>query len=114
MGDLNINLLEHQTHQKTGNYLAVIQSLTIFQLLVDQHAFQWGIKGEMSRCLITFTLTSLYHPSQELQYDISDHLPVTQKHGNLNYKIKFKIFNETNKALFTRRLCNIDWEDIVC
>ena len=38
--------------------------LTIFQLLVDQHAFQWGIKGEMSRCLITFTLTSLYHPSQ--------------------------------------------------
>ena len=120
LGDFNINLLEHQTHQETGNYLAVIQSLNYIPIISRPTRFpvgnQRGNESLLDHIYVNFTLPSI---SGIIQYDISDHLPVfvnvllPQKHDNLNYKIKFRIFNETNKALFTRRLCNIDWEEIL-
>ena len=120
MGDLNINLLEHQIHQETGNNLAVIQSLNYIPIISRPTRFpvgnQRGNESLLDHIYVNFTLPSI---SGIIQYDLLDHLPVfvntllPQKHDNLNYKLKFKIFNKTNKALFTRRLCNIDWEDIL-
>ena len=77
---------------------------------------QRGNESLLDHVYVNFPLPSI---SGIIQYDLLDHLPVfvntllPQKHDNLNYKLKFRIFNETNKALFTRRLCNIDWEDIL-
>ena len=42
LGDFNINLLEHQTHQETGNYLAVIQSLNYIPIISRPTRFPVG------------------------------------------------------------------------
>ena len=120
IGDFNINLLEHQTHPDTGNYLATIQSLNYIPTICRPTRFpegnQRGNESLLDHIYVNFSLpciTGIFH------YDITDHLPIfinillPQKHDNMNYKIKFRIFNEANKALFTRGLCNLDWENLL-
>ena len=120
IGDFNINLLEHQTHQDTGNFLATIQSLNYIPIISRPTRFpegnQRGTESLLDHIYVNFTLPSI---AGILQYDISDHLPVfmnillPDRHDNVNYKIKFRIFNDTNKGIFTRRLCDVEWEDLL-
>ena len=120
LGDFNINLLEHQTHQETGNFLAVMQSLNYIPIISRPTRFpegnQRGNPSLLDHIYVNFTLPSI---SGIIQFDLTDHLPIfvnillPQKQDNLNYKIKFRDFNENNQALFTRRLCGIVWEDLL-
>ena len=120
IGDFNINLLEHQTHQETGNYLATMQSLNFIPVISRPTRYpegnQNGCQSLLDHIYVNFTLPSL---SGIIKYDITDHLPVflnvllPQPHQNLNYKVKFRIFNDANRSLFTRNLSYIDWEQLL-
>ena len=63
LGDLNINLLEHQTHQETGNYLAVIQSLNYILIISRPTRFpvgnQRGNESLLDHIYVNFTLPSI-------------------------------------------------------
>ena len=117
IGDFNINLLEHSTHQETGNYLATLQSLNYIPIINRPTRFpegnQTGNESLLDHIYVNFTLPSV---SGILQYEITDHLPVflnillPQQHTNLSYQIKFRIFSENNRQLFTRNLCTVEWE----
>ena len=115
-----MNLLEHQTHQATGNYVATIQSLNYIPTISRPTRFpegnQRGNESLLDHIYVNFSLPCI---TGILHYDITDHLPVfinillPQKHDNLNYRIKFRIFEAANKALFTRELCNLEWENLL-
>ena len=66
-----------------------------------------------------------YHPASNthhalliMHYKLSDHLPIfinitlPNAINNLN-RVKFRLFDHTNKCLFTRSLCEIEWESIL-
>ena len=120
LGDLNINLLEHQTHQLTSEYLALIQSLHYLPVINKPTRFpqgnQRGNPSLLDHIYVNFTPPSI---SGIIQYPISDHLPtfinilLPDQHDNVKSKIKFRIFNEVNRQQFTRALCDIEWERLL-
>ena len=117
IGDFNINLLDHVSHQNTSNYIATIQSLNYLPVICRPTRFpqgnQRGNEALLDHIYVNFTPPSTYGI---LKYDITDHLPIfinillPDQSESANYKIKFRMFNENKRQMFTRRLCGVDWE----
>ena len=117
LGDFNINLLEHETHLETGNYLHMIQSLNFIPLISRPTRFPEGEQNGRP-ALLDHIYTNFIHQSIAgiVHYKITDHLPVFLNlvlpiKPSLTYKIQFRQFTTDNKALFKRALINVDWED---
>ena len=119
IGDFNINLLQHQEHQETNNFLNTMQELSYLPAITRPTRFpegaQVGSPSLLDHLFINFSPPSI---SGILHYKISDHLPIfinilTPKQKQLDKKIQFRLFNQENKGQFTRRLCYVEWENLL-
>ena len=119
IGDFNINLLEHNEHRETGEYLNKMQSINYIPLISRPTRFPEGQQNGQES-LLDHIYTNFIHQSISgiLHYKITDHLPIFINMSiadNLSQtkKIQFRHFTEENKQLFTRNLINVEWEDIL-
>ena len=119
LGDFNINLLEHETHQETGAYLQMMQSLNYMPLISRPTRFPEGDQNAKPS-LLDHIYSNFIHQSIAgiIHYKITDHLPVflniaLPKKPSLTYKTQFRHFTREGKELFKRELINIDWEELL-
>ena len=119
LGDLNINLLQHEEHQDTSDFLNMVQLYNYMPTITRPTRFpegaQLGAPSLLDHVYLNFTPPLV---SGILHYKISDHLPVftnifVPKDKCPPNRIKFRVFSQTNKELFTRGLCDIEWENIL-
>ena len=118
-GDFNINLLEHNNHPDTNDFLVFMQNLFYLPVIARATRFPEGQQRAMPSLLdhiyINFSPPSI---SGILKLSITDHLPVfitflLPSPKVSNHKIKFRIFNEENRKKFTRELSYIMWEELL-
>lgn len=118
-GDFNINLLEHQTHIDTNDYLAFMQNFNYLPIITRPTRYPEGQQRAQPSLLdhiyINFTPPAI---SGILKFSITDHLPIfltfllpTSKISS--HTIKFRIFKEDSRKKFTRELSHILWEEIL-
>ena len=119
IGDFNINLLEHQEHNDTNDYLNKLQSLNYIPLISRPTRFPDGEQNARNS-LLDHIYTNFIHQSTAgiLHYKITDHLPVFLNMTindplSKTHRIQFRLFTEENKQLFKRSLINVDWESIL-
>ena len=119
IGDFNINLLEHNTHNDTGDYLNFIQNLNYLPLISRPTRFPEG--EQIARnSLLDHIYTNFIHHSVSgiIQYRLTDHLPIFTNillpaKNSRSIKTQFREFSEENKQLFTRSLVNVEWEHLL-
>ena len=119
LGDFNINLLEHATHNETGEYLNMMQSHSFIPLISRPTRFPEGEQNARPS-LLDHIYTNFIHHSIAgiIHYHITDHLPVflnmvLPEKPSSSEKIKFRLFTRDNKERFKRELINVTWEDIL-
>ena len=113
IGDLNINLLEHQTHQPTNDFINAMQAMNFHPHISKPTRFpdniQIGLPSLLDHIFTNFFTKSI---SGIIHYPISDHLPVflalpiRQKLNNM-YEMPVRALNERTKQDFTSRLSEI-------
>ena len=118
-GDFNINLLEHQSHIDTNDYLAFMQNCNYLPVITRPTRYPEGQQRAQPSLLdhiyINFTPPSI---SGILKFSITDHLPtfltfILPSSKITSQTIKFRVFKEENRRKFTRELSHIMWEDIL-
>ena len=119
IGDLNINLLEHTTHNPTNNFLATLQTMNLFPHISRPTRFPDSSNlGEPSLLDHIYTNFNNNFSSGIIHYPLSDHLPiflnifVPTKQNNL-HKIEFRIINQTNKEKFGQSINMINWNALL-
>ena len=119
MGDFNINLLEHNDHRETGDFLNKMQSLNYLPLISRPTRFPEG-EQNAKESLLDHIYTNFIHQSISgiLHYKITDHLPIfinmsIADNTSKTYRIQFRHFTEENKQLFKRRLIDVEWERLL-
>ena len=74
LGDYNINLLNHETNSKTGNFFSTLFANTLLPVISKQTRH-----GEPSATLTDNIITNIYSEKNVagiILEDISDHLPI--------------------------------------
>jgi len=113
MGDYNINLLKHNAHQPTKNFLDTLLTYGFYPLINKPTRIT-----SQTVTLIDNILTNVHDPQNKSGIwvvDISDHLPVFTILPNFAIKNKIKkkisnrIFSQENLAKFKYELQTHDW-----
>ena len=119
LGDFNINLLEHETHADTGDFLSMMQLHNFIPLISRPTRFPEGDQNARPS-LLDHIYTNFIHQSISgiFHYQITDHLPiflnmVLPEKPCSTYNVKFRVFTEENKQLFKRELINVTWEEVL-
>ena len=119
IGDFNINLLEFSTHLPTNQFLNTMQNFKYIPLIARPTRFpdgnQRGSHSLLDHIYVNFVPPSI---SGIIKHIVTDHRPVFfnipisegVQHG---FSIKFRLINKVNRDLFTRALCDIDWESLL-
>ena len=119
IGDLNINLLDHVIHRPTNDFLNMLQTFNYLPLITRPTRFPEGNQNA-SPSLLDHIYVNFSRPlvAGILHHKITDHLPIFV-HISLPckttrcYTKTFRDFNDHNKAMFTRSLSNVFWEEIL-
>ena len=117
IGDFNINLLEHDSHNETSDYLNMMRTINFIPLISRPTRFPEGNQNAQPSLLDHIYTNFLHHSiAGILHYKITDHLPVflnfsIPEKNDSTITIKFRLITENNKELFKRRLMNIIWEE---
>lgn len=120
IGDLNINLLEHTTHNPTNNYLAALQLYNFYPHISRPTRFPDSLNlSEPSLLDHIYTNFNNNFTSGIIHFSISDHLPVfinisIQNFSEKSHKFNFRSFTQCNKQLFSNKICAIDWNQLLC
>ena len=119
LGDFNINLLEHETHADTGDFLSMMQLHNFIPLISRPTRFPEGDQNARPS-LLDHVYTNFIHQSISgiFHYQINDHLPVflnlvLPEKPCSTLKVKFRVFTEESKQLFKRELLNVTWEEVL-
>ena len=119
IGDFNINLLEHNTHRETSEFMNKMQSLNYLPLISRPTRFPEGEQNARPS-LLDHIYTNFIHQSISgiVHYNITDHLPIfinmsIAESTSKTVQIKFRHFTEANKQLFKRSLNNVEWERLL-
>ena len=119
VGDLNINLLEHENHRPTNEFLNMMQTFSYLPLITRPTRFPVGQQeGQPSLLDHVYVNFSIPLVAGILHHDITDHLPIFTNISlptpvSEKKTIKYRDFNEINGDMFTRDLCNVVWEEIL-
>ena len=121
IGDFNINLLEHNSHCPTENFLNVMQSLTYFPHISRPTRFP-DTNDDTAPSLLDHVWTNFtpFSLSGIIQYQLSDHLPIflnlhQADNGTQGYKqkISFRVHNVHNRNKFSHDLALINWDTVL-
>ena len=118
-GDININLLEHDSHPPTNNFLTIMQSYNYFPHISRPTRFP-DDNSNASPSLLDHIWTNFNAPfsSGILLYPLTDHLPVLLNISNLDkihtkHKVCFRVKTNENRRKFKTKLSEIDWESLL-
>ena len=113
LGDMNIDLLKHHTHQQTGGYLDMLFSHDLLPVITKATRITSHTTTLIDH-IYTNTVNSLV--SGILTIDISDHLPVfcmtDIKVKKQKQKMYFRDDSTFNADSFLQDVYAIDWNDI--
>jgi hypothetical protein len=116
MGDFNLNLLNHHSHQLTAEFLDIMFGYMFFPLIT----LPTRITSHTATIIdnIFTNHSDNYSFNGLLLSDISDHLPIfcitrsrLMDRNNDTY-IVFRDKNATNAAKFRHRLSNVNWQNL--
>ena len=118
MGDLNINLLNHNSHNATSNFFNTLLTHSLLSLItLPTHITQ------TSATLLNHIFSNSDPESKEcgiIYSSLSDHLPVfswskcTQHEDNIGSKpVLIRNTSMENKAKFKEKLLNNDWTHVM-
>ena len=117
MGDFNLNLLSHNSHATTGEFLDVMFS-RLFVLLITRPTRLTSHTATLIDNIFTNNIDDIA-TSGLLITDISDHLPVfllvhsAQSKTLPSYRwMSYREINPRNTAKFKDELNNINWLDL--
>ena len=105
MGDININLLNYDTHQHTTNFVDLIHANS-FVSLINKPTRVKQQSATLIDNIFTNSLSGMDHTIQGIIYsDISDHFPVihidyTFQAANVNSEIVRRNMSQRNKEAF--------------
>lgn len=118
-GDFNINLLEHNDHLPTNNFLSMMQSCNYFPCISRPTRFP-DDNSTAAPSLLDHIWTNFTAPSSPgiLFSPLSDHLPVflnlpTVEKLNETHKISFRLMNNVNCAKFKAKLSEVHWNSLL-
>ena len=115
LGDYNINLLNHEIHSETVDFLNLLYANTLLPLISKPTRY-----GDHSATLIDNVITNMY--SQNSMYgiildDISDHLQIflafgtVQNHRSTTHFTKrVRQMNDANFDLFKTKINCVNWQ----
>ena len=119
LGDFNINLLEHTSHQPTNYFLNTMQSLNYFPHISRPTRFpdnpNLGQPSLLDHIWTNFTPLST---SGIIHHPISDHLPTflnitLMSDLSTKHKLTYRIFERANHNSFTSSHATINWNEIL-
>ena len=118
-GDFKINLLEHNQHTPTNNFLSMMQSSNYFPHISRPTRFP-DDNSTASPSLLDHIWTNFTDPSSSgiLFSPLSDHLPVflnlpSIEKLNETHKISFRVKNYENCEKFRTKLSEINWNSLL-
>jgi hypothetical protein len=117
MGDFNLNLMNHQSHQQTSEFLDVMYSNMLLPLITRPTRITAHTSTLIDNIFTNHLENSLF--SGLLFTDISDHLPIFCFSYEQSLDIideKFVIFRDksnSNLIKFHNQLNNTKWEDLL-
>ena len=117
MGDFNLNLMNHQSHQQTSEFLDVMYSNMLLPLITRPTRITAHTSTLIDNIFTNHVENSLF--SGLLFTDISDHLPIFCFSYEQSLDIideKFVIFRDksnSNLIKFHNQLNNTKWEDLL-
>lgn len=115
-GDFNVNLLKHDTHTPTSDYINCVFS-HYFYPTINKPTRISDISATLIDNILTNSTQAKYIPSI-VYADISDHLPIliqtdlALKKQTLPKFVYRRSFTERAKATFTQMLQSINWSDL--
>ena len=119
LGDFNIDLLAHTHHLETNNFLNLMQVYNYLPTITRPTRFPEG-QQQGSPALLDHIYINFYPPaiSGIIHYNLTDHLPVFMnmlipKISTKLKRVQFRLFNDTNKAQFSRELALIDFDSLI-
>ncbi len=118
-GDLNINLLEHTTHQQTNNFLATLQSINFIPHISRPTRFPDSADlGQPSLVDHIFTNFNGNFNSGIIHFPISDHLPIflnikISTETKKLHQIQFRDLTQINKTKFSTQLKETNLVDLM-
>ena len=118
LGDLNVDLLKHESHQSTAAFLDSLNSYNVFPLITKPTRVT-----RESATLIDHVLTNNFdinskHVQGILCTSISDHYAIFHIAGNAgitsadDIPVLKRNFTQNNMTRFTNEMENVDWEFI--
>ena len=112
-GDFNINLLNHDTHKPTSDFINCIFSHFFAPTVNKPTRITPNTSTLIDNIFINFGSSHSLTPSI-IYCDISDHLPILLQTATIARSAPVKhvdkrIFSSTNKARFAESLQNADW-----
>ena len=119
LGDFNINLLEHSSHQPTNYFLNSMQTMNYFPHISRPTRFpdnpDLGQPSLLDHIWTNFTPLST---SGIFHHPISDHLPIflniiLMSDPCTKHKITYRVFDTTKHNLFTTYLAATNWNALL-
>ena len=114
MGDYNIDLLKHESHPQTSEFLDIMYSNN-FIPVITRPTRKKDKSGTLIDNIFTNNLVEINHSIQGLfKREISDHLPIFMIHKRIKekentfYSMKRK-FSLQNKNRFKDLMAQVDW-----
>ena len=116
-GDFNINLLNHDTHQLTAEFLNIMYSNSFIPLInrptrITEHS------ATLIDNVFTNGLTNIIHSFQGILIsDITDHFPVFTINRSFSHKeteavLVKRSYSARNKQSFLQLISDLDWNEI--
>ena len=117
MGDYNINLLNHDSHAQTSEFLDSLYSYSYFPLITKPTRVS-SSSATLIDNIFCNRITDCSCLNGILRTDISDHYPIFSVHSNLIRKedsteFKCRILSQKNIDKFSSRLSQVKWNNII-
>jgi len=117
-GDFNVNILKHDCHEPTSNFINCAFSHSFFPI-INRPTRITPTTATLIDNIFTNAITSHSYTPSILYSDISDHLPIFVTINSLTIKptpssVSHKrFFSSNNKSKFLEQLAAIDWNQYV-
>ena len=117
LGDFNINLLNHDSHIHTGEFIELLSTYSFLPLITRPTRVTASTATFIDN-ILTNDVDDIVHSDQGiLVTDVTDHYPVFHIHRiptvqEVEVYMMKRIFSVKNKHAFTQSIAETDWSEI--
>ena len=118
MGDFNINLLNAESHSKTGNFLDILASYSLMPNITKPTRATEETSTLIDNIFCDNIKENLNTISGILYTDISDHFPIfyidySSSVDNTEQFATRRLYNENNKKKFCKQISEYNWDNVL-